>query len=323
MIVTGTGADTELGKISGMLAATAKEESPLTKELDRLTLWIAAAAGLTMIVMFVLGRSAGEAWDVLFVSAVALAIAAIPEALPDRHPGDPVARQRRPGQAQRDRQGPAVGRDARVHLGDQLRQDRHADDEPDDGRRGRRRRPTATRSPATGYGLEGKVHHAAGSTDAIEDAILPYLVANDAKLVDGKVVGDPTEGALLVLALQGRARHRRHPRAAAAAGHAAVRPDVQADGDVQPDRRRVGQAGRAVLREGRGAGGHGPRGDGALADGRHRPVGRRPAEARPRSTWTAWRSDGQRVMAAADAGPRPGRVRPDGRPAGATSPTCR
>ena len=51
----------------------------------------------------------------------------------------------------------------------------------------------------TGYGLEGKVHHAAGSAATIEDAILPYLVASDAKLVDGKVVGDPTEGALLVL----------------------------------------------------------------------------------------------------------------------------
>ena len=39
----------------------------------------------------------------------------------------------------------------------------------------------------------------AGSTDTIDEAILPYVVANDAKLVDGKVVGDPTEGALLVL----------------------------------------------------------------------------------------------------------------------------
>ena len=65
----------------------------------------------------------------------------------------------------------------------------------------------------SGYELEGKVQHAAGSSDTIEDAILPYVVASDAKLVDGKVVGDPTEGALLVLALQGRARHRRHPRA--------------------------------------------------------------------------------------------------------------
>src|SRR5215469_3850215 len=82
MIVTATGADTELGKISGMLEATAQEESPLTKELNRLTLWIAAAAGLTMIVMFVLGRARGQAWDALFVAAVSLAIAAIPEALP-------------------------------------------------------------------------------------------------------------------------------------------------------------------------------------------------------------------------------------------------
>ncbi|HEX9093467.1 MAG TPA: HAD-IC family P-type ATPase, partial [Coriobacteriia bacterium] len=82
MIVTGTGAGTELGKISGMLSATAREESPLTKELNSLTLWIAAAAGFTMIVMFALGRQRGEAWDVLFVSAVSLAIAAIPEALP-------------------------------------------------------------------------------------------------------------------------------------------------------------------------------------------------------------------------------------------------
>ena len=47
----------------------------------------------------------------------------------------------------------------------------------------------------TGYGLEGKVQHAAGTSASIDDAILPYVLASDAKLVDGKVVGDPTEGA--------------------------------------------------------------------------------------------------------------------------------
>jgi magnesium-transporting ATPase (P-type) len=82
IIVTGTGTGTELGKISGMLAATAREESPLTRELNRLTLWIAAAAGITMIVMFALGRARGRPWDALFTAAVSLAIAAIPEALP-------------------------------------------------------------------------------------------------------------------------------------------------------------------------------------------------------------------------------------------------
>ena len=52
----------------------------------------------------------------------------------------------------------------------------------------------------SGYSLEGKISHPAGKTDTLDDAILPYVLANDAKLVDGKVVGDPTEGALLVLA---------------------------------------------------------------------------------------------------------------------------
>ena len=56
----------------------------------------------------------------------------------DGRPGRPLARQRRAREGEGDRQGPAVGRDARVHLGDQLGQDRDADDEPDDGGRGRR-----------------------------------------------------------------------------------------------------------------------------------------------------------------------------------------
>src|SRR5262249_43956820 len=52
----------------------------------------------------------------------------------------------------------------------------------------------------SGYELEGTVQHAAGTSESIDEAILPFIVASDAKLVDGKVVGDPTEGALLVLA---------------------------------------------------------------------------------------------------------------------------
>jgi Ca2+-transporting ATPase len=50
-----------------------------------------------------------------------------------------------------------------------------------------------------GYGLDGEVKHTAGNTNTIASAILPFLIANDAKLVDGQVVGDPTESALLIL----------------------------------------------------------------------------------------------------------------------------
>jgi P-type Ca2+ transporter type 2C len=198
LVVTATGADTELGRISGMLSTTAREQSPLTKELDRLTLWIGLAAGLTMIVMFVLGRSRDEAWDVLFISAVSLAIAAIPEALPTVTQtilslgGIDLAKRN------------AIVKDLpsveTLGFTSAINSDKTG---------------TLTLNQMTavevvtpadrytvsgmGYGLDGKVHHAAGRAAGIEQAILPYLVASDARLVDGKVVGDPTEGALLVL----------------------------------------------------------------------------------------------------------------------------
>ena len=138
MIVTATGSDTQVGKIAGMLASTAREQTPLTRQLNTLTLWIAAAAGITMIVMFVLGAQRDQSSTVVFTSAVALAIAAIPEAMPTVLAGDPVARRRGPGRARRGAQGPGLGRDARFDLGDQLGQDRDADDEPDDRDRGGR-----------------------------------------------------------------------------------------------------------------------------------------------------------------------------------------
>ena len=198
VIVTGTGAGTELGKISGMLSATAREKSPLDKELDTLTLWIVAAAGLTMVVMFVLGRQRGLAWDALFVSAVSLAIAAIPEALPTVSQtilslgGVDLAKRNAivkdlpsvetlgfTSAVNSDKTGTlTMNQMTAVEVVDPT--DRYT-------------------ISGTGYGLGGQVHHAAGTSASIEDAILPYVIASDANLVDGKVVGDPTEGALLVL----------------------------------------------------------------------------------------------------------------------------
>src|SRR6185312_11985603 len=198
VIVTGTGAGTELGKISGMLAATATEESPLTKELNRLTLWIAAAAGLTMIVMFILGRQRGLAWDALFVSAVTLAIAAIPEALPTVSQtilsigGVDLAKRN------------AIVKDLpsveTLGFTSAINSDKTGTLTMNQMTAVEVVNPTDRYTiSGIGYGLDGQVHHAVGAAADIEDSILPYLMASDAKLVDGKVVGDPTEGALLVL----------------------------------------------------------------------------------------------------------------------------
>ena len=198
LIATGTGADTEFGRISGLLSATEREESPLTREMDRLTLWIAAAAGLTMIVMFVLGRSRGEAWDVLFVAAVSLAIAAIPEALPTVTQtilslgGIDLAKRN------------AIVKDLpsveTLGFTSAINSDKTGTLTLNQMTAVEVVTPTDRYTVSgTGYGLAGRVHHAAGSAASIEDAILPYVVASDARLVDGRVVGDPTEGALLVL----------------------------------------------------------------------------------------------------------------------------
>jgi Ca2+-transporting ATPase len=217
VVITGTGAASELGKISGMLSATAKEESPLTRELNRLTLWIAAAAGLTMVVMITLGRTRGDAWDALFVSAVALAIAAIPEALPTVT--QVILSLGSVELAKRNalvKELPAV---ETLGFTSAINSDKTGTLTLNQMTAVEVLDPTDRYTIiGSGYSLEGRVEHAAGTSDSIEDAILPFVVANDAQIVDGTVVGDPTEGALLVLGHKARvdvdATRERLPRLA-------------------------------------------------------------------------------------------------------------
>ncbi|MGX2998822.1 cation-translocating P-type ATPase [Streptomyces sp. JNUCC 64] len=217
LVVTGTGADTELGKISGMLSTTRVEQSPLTRQLDNLTLWIAGAAGLTMIVMFALGRTRGQAWDTLFVSAVSLAIAAIPEALPTVT--QVILSVGSLNLARRNaivKELPSV---QTLGFTSAVNSDKTGTLTMNQMTVVEVVTPTDRYTVSgTGYGLDGRIHHAVGSAPSLDEAVLPFLVASDARLVDGAVVGDPTEGALLVLGhkagLAVDATRERHPRLA-------------------------------------------------------------------------------------------------------------
>jgi Ca2+-transporting ATPase len=199
MIVTGVGGGTEVGKIAGMLSATEVEETPLTKQMNTLTLWIVGAAGVTMIIMFALGIYRGQPWSMLFNTAVALAIAAIPLALPTV-----VQVVLSLGSVELAKQKAIVKDLPSVEtLGftSVINSDKTGTLTMNQMTAVEVLDPTDRYTiSGTGYSLEGKISHPAGKTDTLDDAILPYVIANDAKLVDGKVVGDPTEGALLVLA---------------------------------------------------------------------------------------------------------------------------
>jgi Ca2+-transporting ATPase len=81
-IVVNTGMETQLGHIAKLLESAESGETPLQKRLDRvarLLLW--ACLGIVVLIFF-LGLLRGIAPFELFLSAVSLAVAAIPEGLP-------------------------------------------------------------------------------------------------------------------------------------------------------------------------------------------------------------------------------------------------
>src|SRR5690242_3259331 len=81
-VVTATGMSTELGRIAGMLRSVTREQTPLQRRLSHLARRLAIAALAIVAVIFVLGLLRGENAKVVFLTAVSLAVAAIPEGLP-------------------------------------------------------------------------------------------------------------------------------------------------------------------------------------------------------------------------------------------------
>jgi Ca2+-transporting ATPase len=81
-VVVATGEDTELGRISRLIAATPELATPLTRRIasfSALLLWVIVALAAAT---FVVGLARGEGAGAMFMAAVALAVAAIPEGLP-------------------------------------------------------------------------------------------------------------------------------------------------------------------------------------------------------------------------------------------------
>jgi len=81
-VVTGTGRDTELGRIAGTLAAVRREPTPLQQRMAGLGKTLALAVLGIVALLAALGWSRGEDPVTILLTAVSLAVAAVPEGLP-------------------------------------------------------------------------------------------------------------------------------------------------------------------------------------------------------------------------------------------------
>jgi P-type Ca2+ transporter type 2C len=82
LLITATGPESELGRVSGLLEEADARRTPLQLRLDALVRGLALAAGAIVLAVFGLGLLRGEDVDTLLLTAVSLAVAAIPESLP-------------------------------------------------------------------------------------------------------------------------------------------------------------------------------------------------------------------------------------------------
>lgn len=80
-IVTATGMKTEMGKIAGLLNSDETQKTPLQKRLNQLGKRISLIALAAAAFVFFIGQMQGEPMLDMFITAISLAVAAVPETL--------------------------------------------------------------------------------------------------------------------------------------------------------------------------------------------------------------------------------------------------
>ena len=81
-VVAATGMQTEFGKIAGLLASVESTETPLQQNLDKVGKMLAKAALVIVVIISALGFYRGEGLLEVVIFGIALAVAVVPEALP-------------------------------------------------------------------------------------------------------------------------------------------------------------------------------------------------------------------------------------------------
>jgi Ca2+-transporting ATPase len=203
MVVTATGMGTEIGHIADLLASTETDKTPLQKQLDGLSKIIATIAGVALVLVVILGLVRGESFDTLFITGVALAVAAIPTGLPAV-----VTALLSMGTRELARRNAIVKRLPAVEtLGSTsvICSDKTGTLTLNKMTARELVIPGQHRFSVTGegYGTQGEIRHVGGLNIDLDPYLLPMVLCADAVLEGERLIGDPTEGALIVLAAKG------------------------------------------------------------------------------------------------------------------------
>jgi Ca2+-transporting ATPase len=228
MIVTTTGMGTEMGHIAELLNKTEADKTPLQKQLDKLTITIAALAGIAFVLMMILGLRAGDPFDVIFTAGIALAISAIPTGMPAvvttlysmgtrTLAGLGAIVKRLPSVETlgsvsaicSDKTGTLTLNKMTAVEFSIPGQNRYRVTGEGYGTAGELQltRGLAAGQPwqkgTTPYRTEGQIKSAGGAKIDLEQVMLGMALCADARLDGEALIGDPTEGALIVLAEKG------------------------------------------------------------------------------------------------------------------------
>src|SRR5271165_6624926 len=217
-VITATGMATEVGHISGMLAAEQAVKTPLTRQMDRLEGQVLVIAGIALVASIALNLARGETFIAVFNAAVAFAIAAIPVGLPTV-----VTTILAWGTEQLARAGAIVKRLASTEtLGSTSAINSDKTGTLTMNQMTAVQMTVAGRRYAVegkGYSTVGRITRVGGQADIpLDEFLVPMVLASDAVVRDGELIGDPTEGALVVLAAKGGidavSTRERYPRLA-------------------------------------------------------------------------------------------------------------
>lgn len=202
-VVTATGMDTEVGKIAHMLANTEESKTPLQENQDALGKWLTIMILVIAVIIFGIGLIRGYEWTHMLLTAIAIAVAAIPEGLPAISTIIlALGTQKMASRHALVRKLPAVETLGGVEV---ICSDKTG---------------TLTLNQMTVEKMvfNNEIHDATEEMNESISAVRMMNLANDTKITEEKLIGDPTETAMVQFGLDKgydvRVDLEKHPRVA-------------------------------------------------------------------------------------------------------------